>query len=566
MNTETDNLLLQVAEAVAEGRPIDWNALALRTDADVLDRLHEISNLAGRFGWENDVSKFKSGENTEPTFRVWAHLQVNEELGRGSSGVVYRAWDPILQRYVALKLCNSDGANQDDLLREAQLMARVDHTGVLKIHGAAKYQGQVGFWSDLVAGDSISSRLEREGSLSAMEVVAVGLELCAALAAIHAHELVHGDVKAQNVMRRRDGHYVLVDFGSSTPTQALSQVSGTPLYLAPELLAGGPAAPADDLYSLGVLLFLMLSGRFPVEASSLLGLVECHRTGSRCYLVDLVPGVTPKLATVIERSVSADRRERFRSAGEVADALRSCLLPHQLSTSPVTAVAACTSSALPTTARSSSRRFYWIAAAPFLIAVIAILTWWPRGIGETHGFQARLIRAEGGVEYPLLDGDRVKAGDTLSLSIELQRESYVYVFNEDAAGAVFQLFPLPMAEQINPLSAAKRLRLPGRVGGRDLDWLITSPGARERFYVLVSPNAIGDLGVDATGFAQAELGRPVDRSALMAATRRVRGAGGLSERQGAGLQFDWKVGDWLAQLQDRHPGASLQTFELDNPP
>lgn len=181
-----------------------------------------------------------------------------------------------------------------------------------------------------------------------------------------------------------------------------------------------------------------------------------------------------------------------------------------------------------------------------------------------QGFQARLIRVADGIEYPLLDGDHVEAGDALSLELQLDRPGHVYVFNEDAAGLVFQLFPLPLAEQVNPLPAQKRLRLPGRIGDRDLDWLITSTGARERFYVLVTPKAVRELAVAVSGVAQAELGRPVDRSGLMAITRRVRGAGGLTEHDTAGARFDWKVGDWLRQWWDRYPGPTLQKLELEN--
>lgn len=562
MTSDSDELLLRVAESIAEGRPIDWDAVARGADAATLARLREISVLAGQFGVMKDTLASAPPANDSEQ-RVWAHLQLIKQIGGGTSGVVFRAYDPLLQRAVALKLCNRDRDDQEGLLREAQLMARVDHVGVLKIHGAALYAGQVGFWSDLVEGDSISLRLELEGRLPAHESVALGLELCAALAAIHAHDLVHGDVKAQNVMRRSDGRYVLVDFGSSTPIREHSQVSGTPLYLAPELLIGGPAAPADDLYSLGVLLFRMLSGKFPVEANSLLGLVECHRSGIRSYLVDMVPGVTPELAAVVERSVSADPRDRFRSAGEFAVALRSSLLLAQ-STDAAAAAPVRTTSATAASRAPAPRRSFWIAGSLFLLAAAVALTWQWRASAGAYSFQARLVRAAGGVEYPLLDGEAVAPGDALSLDIQLDRSGHVYVFNEDAAGSVFQLFPLAMAEQVNPLPAQKRLRLPGRVGGRDLDWLITSPGARERFYVLVSPREVAELSLAATGFAQAELGRPVDRSTLVAATRRVRGAGGLTERHHSGAQFDWKVGDWLTQLQDRHPGASLQKFELEN--
>ncbi|MBK8285539.1 MAG: DUF4384 domain-containing protein [Ahniella sp.] len=177
----------------------------------------------------------------------------------------------------------------------------------------------------------------------------------------------------------------------------------------------------------------------------------------------------------------------------------------------------------------------------------------------------RLLRTTGGIEYPLLDGDRVGVGDVLSMQIELDTPAHVYVMNEDASGAVFQLFPLPLGELANPLPAGRRLRLPGRVAGREQDWQVTSPGARERFYVLISHQAVPDLHPASTGFELAEAGRPLDRSALYAAARVTRGVGGLSERVDAAAGASFPVGEWLRDLAHQDPGLQLKRFELDNP-
>lgn len=556
MNTASDDLLLQVAELIAEGKPIDWDVVAREADPGTLARLREISVLSDQFGGLQKVPAASATSDALP-IKIWGHLQLKAEIGRGARGVVYRAWDPLLNRAVALKMCDQADSDPAVMLHEAQMMAKVDHPGVLKIHGAALHDRRVGFWSDLIDGESIATRLEREGRFQPQEVIAIGLSLCSALAAIHAHELLHGDVKAQNVMQRSDGRYVLVDFGSSTPMNQRTQVSGTPLYLAPELLLGGPASPADDLYSVGVLLFKMLTATFPVNADSLLGLVDQHRSGTRNHLLDLVPGIDARLAEVIERAISADPRPRFRSAGALSTALRACWeQDHE-------PVAGTQGAATPAKSRRTLPG-YAIAAVLALLLVLVVL-FGRNPVQPASGFQARLVRTAGGTDFPLLDGDRVGAGDALSLDLRLNDPGYVYVLNEDAAGAVFQLFPLAMAEQVNPLPANKRLRLPGRVAGRDLEWIVTSPGARERFYVLVSPQEISELALAATGFAQAELGRPIDRSALIAAGRTTRGIGGLSESSQSGTQFDWRVGAWLSALQQQHIGTSLQQFELQNP-
>lgn len=560
---EDDTLLLKIAEDIADGKAIDWAALATRVDAAALRRMRQIAELAGNFSVAQQAVDAELGSiRAQRGPAKFAHLDLLDEIGRGSSGIVYRAFDPLLQRAVALKLCNPDGSIADDLLREAQQMARIDHPGVLKIHGAQIVDGQVGFWSDLVEGESIAQRLETTTRLPARETVLIGLEICSALAAIHQAGLVHGDVKAQNVVRDRDGQHVLIDFGSARNVHERAQVSGTPLYLAPELLGGGQNTTADDLYSLGVLLFRLLSGRFPVEADSLLGLADAHRSGRRNHLLDLTPQLDSALADCVERAVHPVRAQRFQSAGEFSAALKKCLPG---------------ASALEITQRIDEhtqplgkkltgwRRSGLVVGLGVALLAALLLFGYQRLAPSAVTAQARLLKASGGVEYPLLNGDAIAVGDVLSMEIELSADAHVYVINEDATGAVFQLFPLPMSELANPLPAGQRLRLPGRVAGRDLDWQVTSPGARERFYVLTSPQPIADLNPANTGFALAEAGHPLDRSALFAAARVTRGVGGLSERVDAAASAEFQVGDWLRELSQRQRGASLQRFELENP-
>ena len=151
-----------------------------------------------------------------------------------------------------------------------------------------------------------------DGPLGAGEAISIGLDLCRALAAIHAAGLVHGDVKAANVLRERGGRIVLGDLGSATEAGA-TPITGSPATLAPEVLAGGPATPGADLYSLGVLLFQLLSGRFPVDAAN----PEAGRTTLR----DLRPDLPPALIEVVERAADPDPARRFPSAGALEQAL-----------------------------------------------------------------------------------------------------------------------------------------------------------------------------------------------------------------------------------------------------
>lgn len=574
---DQDSLLLKVAEDITDGRPVDWDTLSQQLDADALKQLRALANLAQQFTAAQQSLESTTGpvadqvveqspaavSSIEPNTEgpaAFAHLKVLGELGRGSSGIVYRAFDPLLQRTVALKLCNPDGGQIDDLLREAQQMAKVNHPGVLKIHGAQIVDGQVGFWSDLVEGESISARLDRSTNVPAQEAVLIGLELCAALAAIHQLGLVHGDVKAQNVVRDRSGRHILVDFGSARNIHERATVSGTPLYLAPELVSGGQNTTPDDLYSLGVLLFKMISGQFPVEARTLVELESAHREQRRRYLLDLVPGLNVELAGVIERAIHPKRSQRFQSAGAFAAELRRTL-PAVQPLQTTQRLDGPTENVPPANAK---KRFWWLGLGLLaaILATLFLVHRWQDFNGPIRT-EVRWTKSTGGVEFPLVDGDQITIGDSLSLQLTLADAAHVYVFNEDATGSVYQLFPLPGAALANPLPAKRPIRLPGEVSGHARDWQVTSTGSRERFYVLVSPTTIDVLDPAKSGFATADIGRPIDRSALYASALLTRGVGGLTERQSIDAEFP--IGTWLRELGQNDPRIRVQQFELLNP-
>ncbi|AVP96957.1 hypothetical protein C7S18_06990 [Ahniella affigens] len=574
---DQDGLLLKVAEDITDGRPVDWDTLSQQLDAEALKQLRALADLAKQFTAAQQSLESTTATTAdmlpepplppksvaEPNLEhcsQFAHLKILGEIGRGSSGIVYRAFDPLLQRTVALKLCNPDGGQIDDLLHEAQQMAKVNHPGVLKIHGAQIVDAQVGFWSDLVEGESISTRLDRTTTVPAPEAVLIGLELCAALAAIHQLGLVHGDVKAQNVVRDRHGRHILVDFGSARNIHERATVSGTPLYLAPELVGGGQNTPPDDLYSLGVLLFKMISGHFPVDARTLVELESAHRDQRRRYLLDLVPDLNVELAGVIERAVHPKRAQRYQSAGALAAELRRTLPAVQ----PLQVTHRLDGPTENVPASRPNRRFWWVGLGLLagILATILLVQHWHDLNGPIQT-DLRWTKSTGGVEFQLVDGDQITIGDTLSLQLALAESAHVYVFNEDATGSVYQLFPLPGAALANPLPAKRPIRLPGEVSGQARDWQVTSTGSRERFYVLVSPHAIAALDPATSGIATADIGRPIDRSSLYASALLTRGVGGLSERQSIDSQFP--IGTWLRELGQNDPRVRVQHFELLNP-
>ena len=261
----------------------------------------------------------------------WGHLSVGARLAAGSFGQIYRAHDPQLNREVALKLLRGSIAvfrPVERLLAEARTLARVRHPNVVTVYGADVRDGAAGLWMELVDGQTLDAWLRTNGVMGSGEAAAVGTDLCRALAAVHAARLVHGDVKAQNVMRENGGRIVLMDFGAGRAQGGdAGGVAGTPMYLAPEVLAGEPPTIQSDLYSLGVLLFHLLTAAYPYSGADLDGLRAAHADRTRTWLRDLRPDLPDALVQSIERAIDADPARRFATAGEMERALATSLHP-----------------------------------------------------------------------------------------------------------------------------------------------------------------------------------------------------------------------------------------------
>ena len=351
--------LEELADSVADGRVIDWpkaestaktpheRALvaqlrlvaqvgALRaspgsassaraSSGSVQSPLEETSVIDRRAESEPQPDEIETVARTR-----WLHLEIAGEIGRGAFGTVYRAWDPNLQREVALKLVDfddGDAAIQSAVINEARLLARVRHSNVVAIHGADQTDGKVGLWMEFVRGRTLREIVSERGPFSPREAAGICLELARALAAVHAAGLVHRDVKAQNVMREQGGRIVLMDFGAGEEAgvSAPWHLRGTPIYMAPELVDGAPATPCSDVYSLGVLLFYLVTGTHPISGDHVEDVQAAHREGQRKLLRDLRPDVPPAFLQCVEQLLEADPARRIQTAGAAEAALLRAL-------------------------------------------------------------------------------------------------------------------------------------------------------------------------------------------------------------------------------------------------
>jgi serine/threonine protein kinase len=305
----------------------------------------------------------------------WGKLEVQGKLGEGVFGEVYLAHDPDLRRDVALKLYKReiDGSGwekgqQRDFLREARLMAKVQHRNVVAIHSVEVRNRRVGIEMELVQGETLAEILRRQVRLRADEASLIGIDLCRALASLHAQGVVHRDLKPENVIREAGGRVVLMDLGvglDTTDPSASGLGGGSPLYMPPEALSGGRPKPSSDVYSLGVLLFHLVTGRWPVEAHNLYELITRHEKGERQPLASLNADLPPAFVAVVEKALSVDPAKRYRTAGEMAGALTAALegrpLPQRTDLAPrwvvLTLAAVAVAAALLAVWAIGSRRF-----------------------------------------------------------------------------------------------------------------------------------------------------------------------------------------------------------------
>jgi serine/threonine-protein kinase len=241
-------------------------------------------------------------------------------LGAGGMGAVYRAHDRELDELVALKVIKaelaSDPAMVDRFRHEVKLARRVTHINIARTFELGHADGVTYCTMELVDGESLRRRLSRDGKLAIADAAAIVRELCDGLAAAHAADVIHRDIKPDNVLLASDGRVVLADFGVASAGAAAHtrELSGTPEYMAPEQARGEPPTPAIDVYAVGVLLFEMLTGLRAFTG----GMAEILSAKQEVERVDAPPHSMPlDLAHVIGRATARDPADRIASADEL---------------------------------------------------------------------------------------------------------------------------------------------------------------------------------------------------------------------------------------------------------
>ena len=307
-------------------------------------------------------------------------------VGRGGMGVVLHAYDPNLQRDVALKLLDPNlGSNitaRQRFTREARAAAAVSHENIVAVHLVDEdpKSGLPFFVMQLVAGESLEQRLRRVGKLPLKDVVRLAARAAAGLSAAHASGLIHRDIKPGNMLLESpDDRLKLTDFGLARAAEDLRLtktgfVSGTPLYMAPEQAKGDEADHRADLFSLGVVLYEALAGKPPFEGKTPLAVLRRVADEPHVALNKYSPDVPKWFEDVIDRLLSKNPDDRYASAAELAAELAPFVSKHRSQACEIASSEPCALIHPSLLSRRAIRRwkmkFALLMAIPFLLGIL----------------------------------------------------------------------------------------------------------------------------------------------------------------------------------------------------
>ncbi len=342
---------------------------------------------------------------------VSGRFRIERFLGEGGMGQVFEATDTELHMRVALKTLRLNLADSADYAerfrREIQLARQVTHPNVCRVYDAGRHGATQYFTMELLEGETLSHRLHGSGKLTPQETLPIVEQMCAGLAASHAVGVLHRDLKPANVMLA-GGRAVLMDFGLARLRLAGLEQSissglaiGTPAYMSPEQIEGKPLTPAADIYALGVVLYEMLTGRRPHEASSPLAMAA-KKVKDPPPPLGSIDGIPASWEPAILKCLAYEPENRFRSAQDLAGALAS-----------------------PSTARMrdrASRRAFSKRTVPIAAAIVILLAggWWLSQRISSPPLPAEVARWYDEGVTALSDGANNKAARLLETTVQAE--------------------------------------------------------------------------------------------------------------------------------------------------
>src|ERR1700733_10741629 len=273
-----------------------------------------------------------------------SHYRIVEHLGAGGMGVVFKAQDSRLERAVALKFLPEKLAQQPQALerfrREARAASALNHPGICTIYDIGEQDGRTFIAMEYIDGETLRSHIHSK-PLPVEEILELGIQIAEALEAAHAEGIIHRDIKPANIFVTKRGRAKVLDFGlaklvpkgiatgnsdsedeSSDSNSIVGMISGTPSYMSPEQVRGDGLDPRTDIFSFGLLLYEMATGRQAFSGGTGGVIIEAVLTRSPAPVQSINPNIPPRLEEIIDKALHKDRAKRYQHAADVLDDLQ----------------------------------------------------------------------------------------------------------------------------------------------------------------------------------------------------------------------------------------------------
>ena len=257
--------------------------------------------------------------------------QLLQRVGSGGMAEVFRARDSMLERYVAIKVLRADYTGnesfQERFRQEARAAANLSHPNIVTVHDFGLDRGQLFIVMEHVPGSDLKTLLRKRGRFTVEEAIPLIVQACAGIGYAHRAGLVHCDVKPHNMLVTPDKRLKVTDFGIARalatihPEEHSEVVWGSPQYFSPEQAAGEPPSPASDVYSLGIVLYELLTGSLPFNATTPQELGRMHLDAYPHPIREYLPDISPTLEQIVDKVLSKEPSARYRTADQLGRVL-----------------------------------------------------------------------------------------------------------------------------------------------------------------------------------------------------------------------------------------------------
>jgi serine/threonine-protein kinase len=331
-----------------QGQAIDFDAVAQQHPdlADELRQLLAVGQFVNGLARDRDATATQSCAPSTPHIptgplpREFGSYQLVEEIGRGAMGVVYKAWDRELKRFIALKMIlrgpHASAVDQGRFRAEAQAAGGLAHPNIIPVYQVGEHDGQAYFGMKYVAGRTLATRIAT-GPLPQRKAAAYLAAIARAVEHAHAHGILHRDLKPSNILIDEEDCPLVTDFGLAKRVEGGASLTGTgaivgtPSYMAPEQTEGKPASVASDVYALGAILYEMLTGRPPFLAASVVETLLLIRSEEPVRPRLLNPQIDPDLELICRKCLEKRPEHRYAGAAELARDLDAFLAGERVS-------------------------------------------------------------------------------------------------------------------------------------------------------------------------------------------------------------------------------------------